>query len=151
MAEQGKQIELSSDVKEIIAICVLGLIVYFFLVCRILCRAPPKLARGLLKDVENSTFVMRKPANPEGFYHGESEGDTIRNATEGRAGRLIVDRGGAKFQLGKHVAEIDSSNYGAFSNGESFLILEPTEDLLFHLDLFSGSALPSPEALAKRD
>ena len=152
MGDSQPQIQISSEVKEVLAICIIGILVYVVLVCRILCRAPARLAEGLVFDVDPDKFNSRKPEHPDGYFHSGSEPAVVSRAPGALPGRVVVDRGRAKFKLGEGEAvEINARTYGAFGGAASFQILGGSEDLLYHLDLYDGGYAPAGGASSSKD
>ena len=132
-----KPYQLPAEVQEIVMICVLGLICYFIMVCCILCRRPPELAVGLLKDVKVDTFLRREPQDYDGYFHAASDIEVVRKATASHCGRLMIDRGFATFLTEKGERyPITRGCYATFDKDEKFSLTEMNEEVLFHLDLY---------------
>ena len=130
-------VQVAKEVQEVIAICLLGIVVYIIMVGCILCRRQPSLAEGFEFDADPESYIGRRPEDPDGYYFGQSEPRVINKAAEGHLGRVIIDRGTAQFRgsNGKKIC-LDRLNYGVFDVEESFEIMEASDEMLFHLDLY---------------
>jgi len=129
----------SFDVQMVVLICFVAVVLYVVMVSCLIMRKSAALAEGLLLDVDSKSFVSKIPKEEDTlFYHGTPI-ESLWNRAKGYSGKIVVHRGKAKLktEAGKFV-EVNRRKYGTFNRGESFEILEKSEDLMFHIDLYSG-------------
>ena len=145
-------IELSSEVKEVVFICFMGVLCYFVMVCCILMRPPPRKAEGFATDADQETFVARKPEEENAVYFEGSNMETVFAASQGHWGRLMVDVGSTMFRNGRgEEGYLDKRHYGVFKPDEKFELFNKSDDLMYHINLYAGALKAEDGEEEKKD
>jgi len=143
--------QLTKEALEVIAICVLGILCYLFMVLFIVCRGPARLAEGLHYDVDHETYQGRRPEDDSVAYFEASRIETIREDAGEHSGKILLYRGEATFKNScGETARISRRRYAAFRPREAFDLVDRTEDIMFYIELFdSGTELVDVDNLKK--